>query len=319
VAAVAVVAGWAIFAATYFGAVIPQSVIAKSGTHADSGAVREKLAMVTTGLTSKQFFQLGRSSQSTATIIGMIFAGLAVYSLIRGVRARSVFAVIPAWFLVMWLFYVVGNPVAMWSWYTAPTALAAWWIGAQEGSALLARAFGRRKRSGVQGGDPDVRRRVEAAMIAVSVVAVVASLIVGVRKRQDSLVGSVVQLRDLAATVHRLAPHSQTIIVGDIGIIGWATNLRVVDSAGLVSPEASRKVGGQFLSIAALAQLTNADVIALRSDPAAGADTENAIPRRRLFGSPAERDRLLTEYRDYPAVDLGGYRSILIRRTLALP
>jgi hypothetical protein len=127
-----------------------------------------------------------------------------------------------------------------------------------------------------------------------------------------------VQLRGLAATVRRLAPHSHTIIVGDIGIIGWATNLRVVDSAGLVSPEASRKVGGQFLSIAALARLTNADVIALRSDPATGADTENALPRRRLFNSQAERDQLLTEYRDYPA-DLGGYRSILIRRALTLP
>jgi hypothetical protein len=296
----AVLGGWALFAWRYYGTVVPQSIIAKSAVHGTSGSAVDKLAVLVVGFSTSQFSALGPRARDLAVGAGIAGGAFAVYGLVRDLRRRSPWAVVPAWFLLTWLFYTVTDPIQIWSWYSLPTALCIWWIFAREGPDLLARL---------------VRRRADALAIGITVVVAATSFGLGARKRQDSLTQGVVALRSLGQTITRRFPGAKSVMLDDIGIVGWSTNLVVVDNAGLVSPLATERRGGRLLSLATLAERTAPDVICLRFDPATGAKVTDSLSRRPLFDSAEQETQLLSVYEEIP-VRNSEYRTFLVKRSL---
>lgn len=297
--AAALLGGWALFAWRYYGTVVPQSILAKGAIHGTSGTPIEKLGVLAVGLSSQQYGALAGPLKDVVVGLGLISAALAVVGVVHGLRDRSPWVILPAWFLLAWSFYALTDPIQIWSWYSMPVSLALWWTLAREGPPMVARAVG---------------VRAEALVVALVVVAASASMVFGVGKRRDSLSQSVVALRSLSQIVTRSAPGAKSVMLDDIGIVGWSSRLVIVDSAGLVSPLGAQRSHGRLLSMATLAERTKPDVICLKVDPEAGTVTDPVF-KRRLFDDAGQRSRLLGRYRLVPAV-VGDYRACLVRNGL---
>lgn len=103
-----------------------------------------------------------------------------------------------------------------------------------------------------------------------------------------------------------LPPHGQTIAAGDIGVLGYATDARILDTLGLVSPEASRYYPlpaeayvGNFAVAPALIAAARPDVVVILE----------AYGRKTLLADPAFQAhyRLVQRWDDPVVNDL--YRS----------
>ena len=56
-------------------------------------------------------------------------------------------------------------------------------------------------------------------------------------------------------------------MIGDIGIIGFTTELRIIDLAGLVSPVSLAQENGKRVSFGRLVELSSPDIICLQDNP----------------------------------------------------
>lgn len=127
-----IVAIWAAIATSYYGSVLPQSMLAKSGRvtvglGGESVSPLDMLASTSLGFSSDIM-----STLPHAAVYGLwcaVAIGLVLFAL--GLRRlwsdRSPFLAIPFAFILIWLFYVAGKPVHLWTWYTIPPATAFIW------------------------------------------------------------------------------------------------------------------------------------------------------------------------------------------------
>lgn len=222
--ALGIIGAWLWAALVLYGSIVPQSLRAKVGASGGIGKPLSIAESLVLGISSSEVANLhgwvgAISAVATALLVGTTIAGLALY-----VRQRSALAAVAAFPLCTWIAYVLGDPVRIWSWYAVPTALAVWWTA----SDLLGRAVRR----------VPAERRVYAAALALGAAAVVGcvSLPFGIHRREKSFEASTTELRAVASTIRTSKPNARSIAIGDIGVVGWDTQARIIDLNALVTP-----------------------------------------------------------------------------------
>lgn len=287
-----------------------------------SGNPVEKLAVSALGLSTSQYGALSPKVGNAAILLGIAALAVIVGGLVVDLRRRAVAAAVPAWFVLTWLLYVVGHPIQLRSWYTAPLTLAVWWTVARHGPTGLRWALSIPPRHAARRTkDPEGTGTRPASVILVmtALVASALSVVVGVEKRQKSPDSSVVGLSRLANLVEQVAPQAHSLFIDDIGIVGWASGDFIVDGAGLVSPLGTMRRNGKLLSVETLTRTERIDVLALKADPALGDRIADPLLRRPIFDDAGQRADLVASYREVDAYGFGGYRVLLVRRTLMRP
>lgn len=227
----AVIAGvWVFIAMQYYGSPIPQSMLAKSTlvtgekVWGSGTSAFDKAILMAVGISSDQY-----SSFSLRVVLALraaFMAALALFSFgtVRLFRQRSCALAIPLFFALNWLFYVVGRPVRIWSWYTVPTSVAFVWTLVYGASELFESrvAF----------------RRLQLPLVCVAILALVFSLPYGVRKRKQALMAMTSELIRVTNWVSRSCSNANSVMIGDIGQVGFRLpRARIIDPNGLVSPK----------------------------------------------------------------------------------
>ncbi|HLF28655.1 MAG TPA: hypothetical protein VJG32_20165 [Anaerolineae bacterium] len=224
---------WLLFAVAYFGALVPHSVTAKMAMYVQHSVERTLSDLV---FLLNGFLHWSQASLSRSLALALLLSltvGLFALGLYRAIRRRD-----PAWPVlafapVFLLFYLIGQPYIFY-WYVGPL-LPAVTIGLVLGSASLI----------AHGPRPDLIHRL-ALLAIVLAVADGYSLEDG-RVRPRQLVWGIATTAEREALYiqvsRRLAPmvDSQTVVAApEIGALGYYLPARILDTAGLVSPEALR-------------------------------------------------------------------------------
>ena len=307
IAAAAVALGaWGAAALLAYGSVVPQSLLAKSGQVTaglvDAGGPTDIAAQLALGVSSAQFAGLPEVVRAVLTAVALSGAALCVVDLVRRLRDGHAAAVLPGTYLGVTALYVLGDPVRVWSWYTVPTALAWAWSVSDVGGGALARST------------PSRLRPVVAPAVALSVAVVAAAtLVVGVPRRQDSSAESVTELALVGKALARRASPPGSVMVGDIGAIGWETGATIVDLSGLVS-EAPVEAGptGAVPSFGALVDRFRPDAVVLQVAPDASPVVPEGSVVRPSFDDPEQLRRFSADY-EIMAVE-GSDRLVYVRR-----
>lgn len=235
----AVIAPWLAFATWYFGSPLGQSIVAKAVAY----HLPRRAALVSWLQTlSVPFFE----HETIPAYPG--FIGFIVYLTLYLIGARRLVRRSPhslPLFLYPALYvsvYVAANPL-IFRWYWAPP-LPFYFLGILAGVwAILS----------------DLPARFQRA--SGPAFAVIAALLLGLSLhgwtlhpdhgpnrptprmafiRLEALYARVAESLKAQGQAQGLPLHSQTIAAGDIGVLGYATGARILDTLGLVSPEASR-------------------------------------------------------------------------------
>lgn len=248
---------WLSFCFSYYGTVVPHSMLAKATplarVQAQVGGPLDKYVLLALGFSSVSFAKLPDAVRLGLYAVGVASMPVIVLALLSSLRRRDAWAVFPLFFLSVWVFYCIGKPVSIWSWYTIPTSIA---FAASLLPWLIERF------SLVQ--TPMRRLGLEAA----AALFCLATIAVGLPQRVQGERGMTARLFDEADYIKATIPQAKSLMVGDIGIVGYKTGLRIIDLAGLVSPEVTRKgADGQKLSFGALVQTDQPDVLLMREDP----------------------------------------------------
>lgn len=203
---VAVVAPFLALVYALYGDVIPASVYAKADTPGDSTAqvLRALFATDPVALVCLPFALLGARRVSRAPALALFAAFALVYALA----------------------YLLARP-HVWSWYAAPVQLAVVAVAPLGALALLERL-------------PEGWLRIvpSARVAALAVGAAVVALWAGVRLATGPSAVTANVTEPIAAYAAANMDENTTVLATDIGMIGYFSNGRIYDAAGLVWPEA---------------------------------------------------------------------------------
>ena len=277
---------WLSFCFAYYGTVVPHSMLAKAtplaGGQGQTGGPLDTYVLLAMGFSSVSFDKLPDAVRLVLYVLGVASMPVVVLALLSFLRQRDAWAVFPAFFLCVWVFYGIGKPVSIWSWYTIPTSIA---FAASLLPWLLARF--------PLAQSPARRLGLEAAVALFCL----ATIAVGLPQRVQGERGMTARLFDEADYVKATIPQARSLMVGDIGIVGYKTGLRIVDLAGLVSPEVFRKgTDGQKLSFGALVQADQPDVLLMREDPRETDTILDGLNQAHTFTDDAEKTRFDASY-----------------------
>ncbi|MBN1475142.1 hypothetical protein JXA47_00160 [Candidatus Sumerlaeota bacterium] len=228
---------WLVFAWLQFGTPVPQSVSAKRFAHQDL-------------VWSQVLFhhRLFWSYQPFAAL----WMTLAVFGAIALIRRRATWVAVPLWMGLHLAALVEGRaPVMNFAWYMVPLLPPLFLLGAV-GLHWIARWIAE-------------RLRIRSFLLWAGAAAVLLASQWIHLWQMRALFGSEVLSREQAYEIAagalraRMRP-GDSILVGEVGAISWfLPEARVIDSAGLASPEVvrlARRVGGQQLAIGGGAALT---------------------------------------------------------------
>jgi hypothetical protein len=247
----------------YFGTVLPHSMLAKSAQVTESGwaglptSPMVKAVLLAFGMPDELYLWLPASIRMAVLALFAILLVAFVVAIVRAWRNDPAILVAAAFYLLVVCFYSIGNPVRIVSWYTIAPAMTFALVaiyGIEEVVAKLRTA----KASTVTVG----RLGLAAAVLAAVLCA--ASTILALPPRLSGVEEHVSDLRGFGERIEREYPDAHSLMIGDIGVIGYTTDLRIVDLAGLVSPVSLAQENGQTVSFGRLVELTNPDIICLQ-------------------------------------------------------
>jgi len=205
--ALVIVLPWAVFAQSYFGTVIPNSVTAK--TFSANASFADWVGAF-----------IGRNPMMAG--LWLLFAVGAISLLRRNAAASRMWL---AWTLIYLLFMLIARPPFYAAWY-GPPVTPGFLLGVAAGALALAGIVLRSQR---------VRMAVVAlAWSALAVVAWRPSM--ASMRTYKSVIDSV--YIPMGGWIREHALPTDTVFAGDIGFIGWISQCRILDAAGLVSPNA---------------------------------------------------------------------------------
>jgi hypothetical protein len=189
-------------------------------------------------------------------------------------RKQSSKAIIPLGYVLTCLFFVLGRPAAVWTWYTIIPCLLLCW------SAALA----------LDRWVEAMDRRYFLTITSGSVALLLLAAVVGTKMRDSRLEVYGRPNVALADFIKTHTPNAKSYMCGDIGIPAFRLKIPVLDLAGLVSKEMlARTPSGDLLSYGALIKSKKPDIVALRADIFSETGYPEAFVYRRSFSSdPAE-------------------------------
>ncbi len=303
----ALAAGWVIYATSVYGSPLPQSMLAKSslvtgaawaGQHSSA---LQKVVMLSLGLSQVLVTDGGKLTQIFALVAALAALIPFFVGLREGWRSRGPSLVTGIAFLLNLAFYIVGDPVRLWSWYVIPTSMLFLYT-VIVGIRTLAED---RPRWGVV---------LAGATAAVSL----ATLVMGSKHRARSMIdiGGPVSLENLAAHLKSQAPKAKSVMLGDIGIVGYRTGWYVVDLAGLVTPAAvGHAEDGGLKYLGDLIESTKPDVICLIEDPRAKDTISQSYMAFRTFRNTTQKDGFLKDYEWNAVASRDYYPFVFVKKT----
>lgn len=300
------VALWLWIAWRYYGSFVPQSMLAKSVRHSSpswagfTSTPWEKYLMLSIGVSGGTLGRLHGMAHLALHLLGAVSVCLFIAAVARLVRARSPWLTLAAFFVGVWVAYCVGNPVNIWSWYAVPTSLAF----------VICLSVGLLH-------DVNVARPSFMGALAAACLISALSILQGVPARLAGTESMTAGYDQLSKQLQSNVPEARSVMLGDIGIVGYNTRWRVIDLAGLVSPRALESTpAGKIVSLSDLVSREQPDVVILGTDPIASPTLRDGLIRRDTFGSDQERARFLADYQLYPQT-VKPDRRVYIRRSLA--
>lgn len=254
VAGVALAAAWAVIATLYYGSPVPQSMVAKSAllTTAqewDGSTALDKAVLLAIGLSSGQFMAL---SVKVAAALKVAFAAALlpfVFGAAHMAKRRAYTLAIPGFYVLTWLFYVLGKPVGIWAWYTVPTSFAFMWTCAYGCGQWIE--------------SKQLARRLEVPSTIAVTIALLFALPYGMRAKKRSLSGMTSDLIQVADYIQSNCSNAASVMLGDIGQVGYRLpRVRIVDLNALVTPLGTfHDARGQRLPISTVIANEKPDVI----------------------------------------------------------
>jgi len=298
---------WAVPLYLYYGTILPQSMLAKSslgaaekwGGHTTS--VFEKYALLATGLGDRGYASLPRFAQLVLNLGCGAVLLLLVLEMVRQFRECSFLLVASLFFFFCLAFYHIGNPVRIFSWYTIPTSM----------MCVVSTSSGVRR----------LFPRVESwtfgapALIAVFLLSV-ASVGVGILGRNAGMASSVAEYQGIVDFIHRRVPNADSVMISQIGLVGYRSKLRIIDLAGLVSPSVFHAEHGEearFLSD--MIQEEKPSVLCFQEDILANRIIRDGAILHRTFRNEAAKEEFLQDYVQ-PEDARGVYSHVFVRRNL---
>ncbi len=294
VVAVLMLLAWIIPTYSYFGTVIPQSMVAKSSwrtgvSHslpaAGVGGQLLRAAMTHTMLSLSVTSNTlgghqGQALMAACGVGSILFAiGFAV-----AIRKRTPLVAIGAFYLLFLAMYIVGRPVHIWSWYTVPASVC-FAIVALSGMSHMLSA-----RS----------RAVQYAYVAIVGLICIASICFEMPKRvaqTDHVASRLEYLSDFAKA--NLPPNS-SIMEGDIGILAYRTNMRIIDLGGLVSPQVLPQHEGQPRYFSDLVREERPEMICIEAEIHHQPIMDEVVTQYVAFKHEADKKAFFADYVEIP-------------------
>ncbi|MCP4633312.1 MAG: hypothetical protein GY855_10335 [candidate division Zixibacteria bacterium] len=287
-----------------YGTIIPHPIWAKSALLAKSSWVGESysnffenilekhvLCVVAISVTS--YKSLPDSAKLTIQIFSILTAIPFFVGLINSLYRKSVFVIIPLFYLFVLAFYCVGKPL-MFNWYTIPTSMT-----------FFITVF-----IGLDSVTEKYRLRIFGYIQVLLIIIMCAwSTIVALplrsyvnNTRGHSLVG-------VAEFILNNFPDAKSLAAADIGILGYQSGLHIIDLAGLVTPSVlkiSNERGETYLQDVALTENPSAIFIwwtdILKKD-----EIKVTGLRYKTFRSASDKQKFLEIYNEIELVKYPGY------------
>ena len=285
----------------YFGTILPHSMLAKSAQVTESSwagiptSPIVKAVLLAFGMPDQLYVWLPASIRTAFLALFAILLVAFVSAIIRAWRRDPAILVAAAFYALVVCFYAIGNPVVIPSWYTIAPAMSFALVAIYGIEELVAKL--RTARASTV-----TFERLGLAAAALAAVLCAASTILALPPRLTKVEEHVGDLRRLGERIEREYPDAHSLMIGDIGIIGFTTNLRIIDLAGLVSPVSLAQENGQKVSFGRIVDLSNPDIICLRDNPLNADSINSAFLRHRSFDDASQKREFLASF--FPT-DLG--------------
>jgi hypothetical protein len=247
-----------------------------------------KAVLLAFGMPDELYVWLPASIRTAFLALFAILLVAFVNAIIRVRRRDPAILVAAAFYALVVCFYAIGNPVHIPSWYTIAPAMSFALVaiyGIEEVVAKLRTA----KASTV------AFQRVGLAAAGLAAVLCAASTILALPARVTLHEEHLGKLSRLGERIEREHPNAHSLMIGDIGIIGFTTELRIIDLFGLVSPVVFARENGLIVSFGRIVELSNPDIICLQDDPL-NADSIKWPLRHRSFDDASQKREFLESY-----------------------
>ena len=297
---------WLIPTYLYFGNILPDSMLAKSTlfTGQQWGGVKsgllEKGIMLMFGFSDNTFFLFSSHLKIILYLFSISFAVLFLIAAFRAFKSQPAILTAAIFFVLMLLFYTIGSPVRMFSWYTiVPSVIFLFVL-----SGIAEIFFNKR-----------ILNWLKWLIWGMVLILCIGTTIVGVPYRTNGINEEVNKDRKFIKYLDKTAYGIKSIFISDIGYIGyWEKNWRIIDGSGLVSPQVlARKNGEKLTYLGDIFNEEKPDVIYFKEDILdSNIVTENM--RYATFRNSTERKTFLNNYLEVSKVK--NFAEIFIRKSL---
>ena len=296
---------WLIPTYLYFGNILPNSMTSKSSLFSGSewsgihSGIFEKGMMMMFGLSDKIYFSFGHFTRIIIWTASVGFAILFAAGFLKALKGYRDIAVAAIFFILLLLFYSLGSPVRMFSWYTIVPSII-FMLVIMSGTENL------------------LRDKIPVWLQWVSFSAVllfcVMSIITALPERTNGINHELGKDEKLIKYLDNIAPGIQSIMISDIGYMGYWTNWRIIDGSGLVSPQVLVRKEGEKLSF--LSDIFNSekpDVIYFKVDILHSPVIDENM-RFATFRNSTELDNFLDNYKEVSKAE--DFAEIFVRKAL---
>jgi hypothetical protein len=289
---------WVILGLALYGTAVPQSMVAKSalfwhGAPPPRSTPFEMHLYLSLGLTDGVYHALPAVIRAALLACGALVGVFFAWGLVHVLRTRSPLLVLALFYVLALVLYTVGNPVDLSSWHTIPTALASFATAFVGVEALLSRWR---------------TRAWDAVVLAGVALASGLSIWIELPPRARSINDVQESMVRLADHVRREIPGATSIATHHIGLLGYRSDLRIVDLGALVMPAVMRD---EYLSDTI--QRERPGVLVLQ--PTILEDGKDRVYPR-PFRTPAERAAFI---QDYVSRSVPGLPHLFVSRGLLAP
>jgi len=186
----------------------------------------QKHILLSVAVSDRFFLGLPKYAVILLSIFVIMISFFFVTGSVRAFRVKSSMMVFSMFYIFSLLFYAIGDPTSIWSWYTVPTSIAfisvvfkeiIYQIDTSDSNSLMSKIL-------------------KNGFIAVVVMISLFSIIFILPQRSNAINEGASRLSSIGKYVTEKFPDANSIMIGDIGILGYETDLNIIDIAGLVTP-----------------------------------------------------------------------------------
>ena len=298
---------WLIPTYLYFGQVLPDSMMSKSTlfTGQQWGGIQshffEKAIMLMFGFSDNTYFDFGLHIKMVLWIISIGAAILFVFGFIKSIKKSLSVSVAAIFFILLIIFYSVGSPVRMFSWYTIVPSVIFLFVAIRGTEYLL-----------------QSKKIVWASSVGLVVVFIVSimSIISGLPGRAESINREVAKVEKLINYLDEVAPDVHSIMISDIGYVGYWKDWRIIDGSGLISPQVLLHRNGENLSyLSDIFSREKPDIIYFKVDIMHNPVIDENM-RYATFRDSVDRADFVNNYKEISKAE--DFAEIFVRKSLLL-